>query len=41
MAEIHYKGKVYVFFFFFELEDFLEENADVIREEHETMEFWY
>ena len=24
-----------------ELEDFLEENADIIREEHKTMEFWY
>ena len=41
MAEIHYKGKVYVFDDEDELEDFLEENADVIREEHKTMEFWY
>ena len=41
MAEIHYKGKVYVFDDEDELEDFLEENADIIREEHKTMEFWY
>ena len=39
MAEIHYKGKVYVFDDEDELEDLLEENADVIREEHKTMEF--
>ena len=41
MAEIHYKGKVYVFDDEDELEDLLEENDDVICEEHKTMEFWY
>lgn len=41
MAEIHYKGKVYVFDDEDELEDFLEENSDEVREEHKTMEFWY
>ena len=41
MAEIHYNGKIYVFDDEDELEDLLEQNADVIREEHKTMEFWY
>lgn len=41
MAEIHYNGKIYVFDDEDELEDLLNENADVIREEHKTMEFWY
>ena len=40
MAEIHYKGKVYVFDDEDELEDFLEENAEINREEHKTMVLW-
>lgn len=34
MAEIHYNGKIYVFDDEDELEDFLKENADEVREEH-------
>lgn len=41
MAEIHYNGKIYVFDDEDELEDFLKENADEVREEHKTMKFWY
>ena len=41
MAETHYNGKIYVFDDEDELEDFLKENADEVREEHKTMEFWY
>lgn len=40
MAKIHYNGKIYIFEDEDELEDWLDENADEIREERKNMEFW-